>query len=141
MEPSNTGEAKNAPPLSAFGDAHQGFVVEVDEFVNERRVLEDALDLLADEVGTVVLGEQFGHLLTELLAGPTEVRLEDLSDVHTRRHAERIEDDLHRRSILEVRHVLFGQDARDDALVTVTSGHLVADARVCASWRCKPSPA
>ena len=55
------------------------------------------------------------------------MRLEDLTDVHTRRHAERIEDDLDRRSIGEVRHILFRQNARDDALVTVAAGHLVAD--------------
>ena len=31
------------------------------------------------------------------------------------------------RAVLEVRHVLLGQDARDDALVAVAAGHLVAD--------------
>ena len=61
------------------------------------------------------------------MRGPAEVRLEDLTDVHTRRHAERVENDLDRRSVGEVRHVLFRQDARDDALVTVAAGHLVAD--------------
>ena len=30
-------------------------------------------------------------------AAQPEVRLEDLADVHTRRHAERIQDDVHRR--------------------------------------------
>ena len=58
---------------------------------------------------------------------PPEVRLENLADVHTRRHAERVEHDLHRRAVRQVRHVLFGQDARDDALVAVAAGHLVAD--------------
>ena len=55
------------------------------------------------------------------------MRLENLADVHTRRHAERVEDDLHRRAIRQIRHVLFRQDARDDALVAVAAGHLVAD--------------
>ena len=58
---------------------------------------------------------------------PPEVRLENLADVHTRRHAERVEDDLHRRAVRQIRHVLFRQDARDDALVAVAAGHLVAD--------------
>ena len=31
------------------------------------------------------------------------------------------------RAVLQVRHVLFRQDAADDALVAVTTGHLVAD--------------
>src|SRR5271165_4317741 len=39
-------------------------------------------------------------------------------------------DDLDRRPVLEVRHVLFGQDAGDNALVAVAPGHLVADAQL-----------
>ena len=58
---------------------------------------------------------------------PPEVGLENLADVHARRHAERIEHDLDRRAVRQVRHVFFRQDARDDALVTVPAGHLVAD--------------
>ena len=42
----------------------------------------------------------------------------------------RIEHDLDRRSVRQVRHVLFRQNARDDALVTVTTGHLVADRKL-----------
>ena len=71
--------------------------------------------------------DELGDLLAEIVRGPAEVRLEDLTDVHTRRHAERIEDDLDRRSIGQVRHVFFRQDAGDDALVAVAAGHLVAD--------------
>ena len=58
---------------------------------------------------------------------PAEVALEDLPDVHTRRNAERVEHDVDRVAVLQVRHVLFGQDARDDTLVAVATGHLVAD--------------
>ena len=43
-----------------------------------------------------------------------------------RRHAERVEHDVDRRAVLEVRHVLDREDARDDALVAVAAGHLVA---------------
>ena len=59
-------------------------------------------------------------------ARPAEVRLEDLPDVHARWHAQRVQHDLHRTSVRQVRHVLFRQDARDHALVAVTAGHLVA---------------
>ena len=55
-----------------------------------------------------------------------EMGLEDLADVHAPRHAERVEHDLDRRAVRQVRHVLLGQDARDHALVAVTAGHLVA---------------
>jgi hypothetical protein len=55
------------------------------------------------------------------------VGLEDLADVHARRHAERVEDDLDRGAVGQEGHVLLGQDLGDDALVAVAAGHLVAD--------------
>ena len=79
-----------------------------------RRPVHSSLDHLVD-------------LLAHVQRGPAEVRLEDLPDVHARRNAQRVEHDVDRRAVLEVRHVLLGQDARDDALVAVAAGHLVAD--------------
>ena len=64
------------------------------------------------------------------MTGPSEVGFENLSHVHTTGHPERVQDNLDRRSILEVWHVLFRQNARDHALVPVPSGHLVADAQL-----------
>jgi hypothetical protein len=58
--------------------------------------------------------------------GPAEVRLEDLADVHPARDAERVEDHVDRAAVLEERHVLLGDDLRDDALVAVAAGELVA---------------
>ena len=52
--------------------------------------------------------------------------LEDLADVHARRHAERVEHDVDRRAVGEERHVLARHDLRHDALVAVAAGHLVA---------------
>src|SRR2546423_3929532 len=57
---------------------------------------------------------------------PAEVRLEDLADVHAARDAERVEHDVDRAAVLEERHVLLGNDARDHALVAVAAGELVA---------------
>ncbi len=54
------------------------------------------------------------------------MRLEDLADVHAARYAERVEDHVDRRAVLEERHVLLVDDLRDDALVAVASGELVA---------------
>ncbi len=51
---------------------------------------------------------------------------EDLADVHSTRHAQRVEHDVDMRAVLEERHVLDRDDARDDTLVAVTAGHLVA---------------
>ena len=52
--------------------------------------------------------------------------LQDLADVHPRRHAQRVEHDVDRRAVLEMRHVLDRRDLRDHALVAVPAGHLVA---------------
>src|SRR6185312_656368 len=77
-------------------------------------------------VGTHRLVEQIADLPAEARRGPTEMGLEDLTDIHAARHAERIEHDVDMRAVLEIRHVLDRHDARDDALVAVTAGHLVA---------------
>jgi hypothetical protein len=67
------------------------------------------------------------RLEAEDLAGPAEVRLENLPDVHAARHAQRIEQDLHGRAVGQERHVFLGQDLGDHTLVAVPTGHLVAD--------------
>src|SRR3546814_17128204 len=54
------------------------------------------------------------------------MRLENLADVHTAGHAQRVEDDIDRGAVREERHVLLRQDAADHALVAVAAGHLVA---------------
>ena len=66
-------------------------------------------------------------LEAELRAGPAQVRFENLAHVHAARHAQRVEQDVDRRAVRQERHVLFGQDLGDDALVAVAAGHLVAD--------------
>src|ERR1044071_5406572 len=70
------------------------------------------------------------EMQTEDARSPAEVRLKDLPDVHARRHAQRIENDFDGRSVRQVRHIFFRQNARDDALVAVSSGHLVADRKL-----------
>ena len=66
-------------------------------------------------------------LLAEQVARPAEVHLEHLTDVHAARNAERVEHDVDRRAVRQVRHVFHRQDAADHALVAVAAGHLVAD--------------
>src|SRR3954453_4424423 len=80
----------------------------------------------------VVLGRAVedggGGLQALVVERPPEVGLQDLTDVHPARHAERVEDDVDGRAVRQERHVLGGQDLGDHALVAVTAGHLVADA-------------
>ncbi len=54
------------------------------------------------------------------------MRLQDLAEVHPARHAERVEDHVDGRAVLEERHVLDVHDLRDHALVAVATGELVA---------------
>jgi len=61
-----------------------------------------------------------------LRSGPPEVGLEDLAERHAARHAEGVEDHVDDGAVLQERHVLLVDDARDDALVCVTARELVA---------------
>src|SRR4051794_26099335 len=85
-----------------------------------------AVDDLA-AVPPVDLGVPLAVLVEDAVRrSPAEVRLEHLADVHAARHAERVQDDVDRAAVGEERHVLLGDDPRDDALVPVAAGELVA---------------
>src|SRR6202521_4217098 len=102
-----------------------------DHAVVERRLARQRQVGLGQQVLDVLLvgavEDRRREAQAERLAGPPEVGLEDLADVHAAGHAERVEHDLDRGAVRQVGHVLLGQDARDHALVAVPSGHLVAD--------------
>ena len=66
-------------------------------------------------------------LPAELLRREAEVYLEHLTDVHSGRYAQRVQNDVERTAVLEERHVLLRQDARNDTLVAVAARHLIAD--------------
>ena len=82
---------------------------------------------LGDRAGLVLLRVGLRHLrgpaVTRRVA---EVRFEHLADVHAARDTERVEHDVDRRAVGEVRHVLDGQDLGDHTLVAVAAGELVA---------------
>ncbi len=63
---------------------------------------------------------------TEPVGGPSQVCFQNLADVHTTRHAQRVEDDIYRLAVWQIRHVLYRNHAADHALVAVATGHLVA---------------
>ena len=60
-------------------------------------------------------------------AGPAQVGFENLADVHTGRHAQGVQHDVHGGAVGQVGHVLDGEDAAHHALVAVAAGHLVTD--------------
>ena len=94
------------------------------------------LDLagLAEKLVDLALLDAVEHwrrgMESEIAARKAEIRLEQLSEVHSGRHAERVQHDVDRPAVGQERHVAARQDARDDALVSVTAGHLVADGQV-----------
>ena len=51
--------------------------------------------------------------------------LQDLTDVHTRRHTQRIQYDIQRTAIWQERHILYRKYAGNDTLVTMTSCPLI----------------
>ncbi len=126
-------EHRRAEPdtaLHARGHAQRLHVVEVKQLVQRGRASKARLEQLADLGSGLHLRGQVCDLHAKLMRSPAKMRLEDLSDVHTRRHAQRVQNDLDRCSIRKVRHVFFGQNARDHALVAVAPGHLVADTQL-----------
>src|ERR1017187_1769857 len=86
------------------------------------RLLDFALGRTVEDGSRVMQAQRLGR--------PPKVGLQDLTDVHTAGHAQRIEHDFHRCSIREIRHVLLGQNPRDHTLVSVAARHLVAHAQL-----------
>ena len=62
--------------------------------------------LLADLLLGGAVEDRRCGLQATLVERPAEVRLEDLADVHSARHAQRVEDDVDRRAVRQVGHVL-----------------------------------
>src|SRR3984885_10082876 len=110
-----------------FGVFEQLFVRQLAERLPDGGVGKDFLEPTANGFSANFLAEQALQAVAEFLASPAEVRFKNLSDVHTRWNAERVENDLDRSAIRHIRHVFLRNDASDNALVTVASGHLVAD--------------
>ena len=55
------------------------------------------------------------------------MNLEDLTDVHTGRHTQRVQHDVKRAAIRKERHILYRKYTGNDTLVTVTTCHLITD--------------
>ena len=59
----------------------------------------------------LVLGHRIVNLDTQTPCGPAHMRLEDLTDIHPRRHAQGVQTEVHRRTIPKERHVLHRNNA------------------------------
>ena len=67
-----------------------------------------------------------GHVHAQFAGRAAQMDLQHLAQVHTGGNAQRVQHDVQRRAVGQEGHVLFAQDAGNDALVAVTAGHLVA---------------
>ena len=68
-----------------------------------------------------------GNIESQRLSGKAQMNFKYLSDVHTGRHTQRIQHDIQRPSVRQVRHILCRQHTGNNTLVTMTSGHLIPD--------------
>ena len=55
------------------------------------------------------------------------MHFQHLTDIHTRRNAQGVEQNLQRRAVCEERHIRLRKHAGDDAFVAVTARHFIAD--------------
>src|SRR6266478_3540088 len=79
------------------------------------------------EIPAVVIGvDRLADAMAEAGAGPAQVGLKDLADIHAARHAERVEHNIDLLAVGKERHVLNRHDLGHDALVAVAAGHLIA---------------
>ena len=69
--------------------------------------------------------DRSSKLNTELAAGSTEDSLEYLTEVHTRRHTQRVQHKVYWTTVLKERHIFHAHNLRYDTLVTVTTGELI----------------
>jgi len=120
--------------LEEVDPAHGDVVIEA---LAGASVVEHAFAVLADAgllegaadsgfVGAVEDGR--GDSPAQSLGCIAQMDLQDLSDIHTGRDAQGVQDYVQRSAVRQIRHIFTGKDAGHDALVAVAAGHLVAHA-------------
>ncbi len=115
-------------------DPADGYVVI--KFFAGAAVVQDALAVLAqagltqgiaDGGFVCAVKDRRCNLPAECLSRIAEVDLENLTDIHTGRNAQGVKDYIKRSAVGQIRHILTRKYARDNALVAVAAGHLIAD--------------
>ena len=82
-------------------------------------------EVTADSFFSDAIEYRSGNFDTKFFAGPAEVCLKNLSDIHTARDTERVKDDLNGRPIRQVGHIFLFDHAGHYTFVAVASGHFV----------------
>ena len=79
-----------------------------------------------DFVHLAMLLQHFVNALTDAFCCPTQMHFQNLTDIHTRRHAQWVQHDVHRATICHIRHIFYRQNARYHAFIPVAARHFVA---------------
>ena len=85
------------------------------------------LKTFADIIFVCTVKYGCAHFPAECHCGIAEMHLKHLTDIHTGRYAEGVKNDIKRATVGQERHILLRKNAGNNALVTVTTGHLIAD--------------
>src|SRR5699024_3805753 len=85
------------------------------------------LQTLFDVVFVCTVKDRCHDLPVKLCGCTSQMDLQHLTDVHTRRYALRVEHDVQRTTVCQKRHILLRQDSGNNTLVSVASRHLIAD--------------
>ena len=67
------------------------------------------------------------HLDAKLFGRASQMHFQHLTDIHTRRNAQRIQNDVQRRAVRKERHILRRKNSGNDAFVSVPASHFIAD--------------
>ena len=118
---------------------------EIVDVTNGSRLVEAVTGLTIIQIGAAILRQaRLAHVtidlfkgstvkdrclkaFVELLTGPSEHGLVYLTQIHTGRHTQRVENDVDRRTVCQERHIFGTHNLRNNTLVTVTTGHLITD--------------
>ena len=88
--------------------------------------LQFGIEFVNGFLAALILFAHLVQLFAQLAGSPTEVRFQNLSDVHTGRHAQRVQYNVNRGAVFHIRHILQRQNAGNRTFVTVASGNLIA---------------
>ena len=97
--PSKTGVAMGMPLLQIVTQLEKLILVHARDLLVDDLVAVDLAQLedqrLTRGAGAAIIIHQLADLLPEVGTRPAQMRLQDLADVHARRHAQRVQHDIH----------------------------------------------
>src|SRR3990167_1570129 len=98
----------------------------IQTFLTTTDLVVDLMQEFAQFSNLALLFEHPVDLLAQTFSRKAQVGFKDLPNVHPRRYAQRVQNDVDRRAVSIMRHVFDRHNHRDHTLVTVTTSHLVA---------------